>query len=351
MNTERLSTVGKPKFWLENSEKDAPEYKQEYGSFAYSVIEELRSKESDFPKDVVIVGANWTLIVEGSDRPKVDCIIWHIENRFVPQIANIGSIGKIDDILEEIQDGVDGYKFASRMGEKIAILDVAGAGYSIIDDGETDTLETREWGQIVRHPFYPTKIYHITHGYKTKGKKELPPPEAFIDGRPSSWLSTLESEAVSSKIALFSLATINELRLEESDIPLEVLTVGDNWKQLFLGRIKPNNAQEEEKLEKHPTLIFGELWRAEARERQEDFPKLYSKLFMKVVMEEITEDKILARLTILDRTSRSCPIFMEDEIDVLEKRSWGRIIKPKGYNVIVYHIIEDPNTKYYGQLI
>lgn len=30
MNTERLSAVGKPKFWLENSEKDAPEYKQEW---------------------------------------------------------------------------------------------------------------------------------------------------------------------------------------------------------------------------------------------------------------------------------------------------------------------------------
>ncbi len=351
MSPERLSIVGKPKFWLENAEKDASEYEQEYGSFAYSVIEELGKKESDFPKDVVIVGANWTLIVEGSDRSKVDCTIWHIENRFVPQLANIGSIGKIDKILEEIQDGINGYKFCPRMGEKIAILDVAGAGYPIFDGKETEIIERRKWGQVVKHPFYPTEIYHITHGYKTKGKKELPPPEAFIDGQPSSRLSTLEGKAVSSKIALFSLATINELRLEENDMPLEMLTVGDNWKQLVIGRIKPNNAQEEEKLKKHPTLIFGELWRAEVRERQENFPELYAKLFIKVVMEEITEDKILARLTILDRTSKNCPIFKEDEIDVLEERSWGRIIKPKGYNAIVYHITEDPNTKYYGQLI
>lgn len=351
MNTERLSVVGKPKFWLENSEKNAPEYKQEYGNFAYSVIEELRRKEPDFPKDVVIVGANWTLIVEGSERPKVNCIIWHIENRFVPQLANIGSIGKVDDILEEIQDGIGGHKFAPRMGEKIAILDVAGAGYSIIDDDEMDTIETREWGRVLKHPFYPTKIYHITHGYRTKGKKELPSPGAFIEGRPSSWLNRLEDKALSSKIALFSLATINALRLENNDMPLEVLTVGDNWKQLVIGRIKPNNAQEEEKLEKYPTLIFGQIWRAEVREQQEDFPELYSKLFVKVATEEITEDKILARMTILDRASSSCPIFREDEIDVLEERIWGRIIKPKSYNAIVYHIAKDPNTKYYGNLV
>jgi hypothetical protein len=237
------------------------------------------------------------------------------------------------------------------MGEKIAILDVAGAGYSIFNDNETDTIETREWGQIVKHPFYPTKIYHITHGYKIKERKELPPPKNFIDGRPSSWLSTLEDKAASSKIALFSLATINELRLEENDMPLEVLTVGDNWKQLVLGRIKPKNAQEEETLKKRPTLIFGKLWRAEARERQEDFPELYSKLFMKVVMGDIAKDKILARMTILDRASRSCPIFREDEIDVLEERSWGRIIKPKGYNAIVYHITKDLTIKYHGKLI
>ncbi len=351
MNTERLSMVGKPKFWLENSEKDAPEYKQEYGSFAYSVIEELGRKEPDFPKDVVIVGANWTLIVEGSSRPKVDCIIWNIENRFTPQLDNKGSIDKIEDILEGIQNGIDGHELAPRMGEKIAILDVAGAGYSIFNDNETDTIETREWGQIIRHPFYPTKIYHITHGYKIKERKELPPPKNFIDGRPSSWLNTLEEEAVSSKIALFSLATINELRLEENDMPLDVLTVGDNWKQLVLGRIKPKNAQEEETLKKRPTHIFGKLWRAEMRKQQEDFPELYFKLLTRVGKGKIAEDKILARMTILDRTSSSCPIFSEDEIDVLEKRSWGRIVKPKGYNAIVYHITEDLSTKYYGELI
>jgi len=351
MSMERLSLVGKPKFWLENSEKDAPEYKEDYGNFAHSVIKELRNKEPDFPKDVVIVGANWTLIVEGSERPKVDCIIWHIENRFVPQLANIGSIGKIDEILEKIRDGIDGYKFAPRMGEKIAVLDVAGAGYPIFNEKETEIIERRKWGQVVKHPFYPTKIYHITHGYKIKGRKELPPPENFIDGRPSSWLSTLEDEVVSSKIALFSLATINELRLEEDDMPLEVLTVGDNWKQLVVGRIEPKNAQEEEKLKQHPTLIFGELWRAEMRKQQEDFPELFFKLLTKVGKGKIAEDRILARMTILDRTSNSCPIFREDEIDVLEERSWGRIIKPKGYDTIVYHITEDPNTKYYGKLI
>lgn len=56
-------------------------------------------------------------------------------------------------------------------------------------------------------------------------------------------------------------------------------------------------------------------------------------------------------MAILDRTSRNCPIFRENKINVLEERSWGRIIKPKGYNVIVYHVTEYPNTKYYGNLV
>ncbi|MBU0572284.1 hypothetical protein KKH23_01275 [Patescibacteria group bacterium] len=348
MNPERLSRlsiVDKPKFWLENSEKDTREYGKDYGDFAYAVIKELGNGDPDFPKDVVIVGANWTLIVEGDERSKVNRIIWHIENRFVPKLDDDGDIGKIDGILEQIQDGIDKYELVPRMAEKIAILDVAGAGYPIFDEDDTEFIEKRVWGWVVKHPSYPTKIYHITHGYKTRGK-DFQSPDDLIQTKLPSWLNSLEGDSISDVIGRHSLATINELRLREADMPLEGLSVGDNWKQLIMGRVKPKNEEEREDLKEHPSIVFVENGQLEAREKQENFSALYSKLYVQVDKREITETKTLPRIAILDRASNSCPIFSEEEIDVIEIRSWGRIIKPKGHNVLVYHITEDLDMNY-----
>jgi hypothetical protein len=160
----------------------------------------------------------------------------------------------------------------------------------------------------------------------------------WIDGKPVFWIPPeARSRGLKKDIALFSLEVLKELRKTGPDTPLDILSVGDNWTLLLTSR-EPKDTHEKTLKTLYPDLIFTYMWPLDERPEGAIFPELHKDIWSKVV-EGYLEDRILDKYAVLDRASVAYPIFDEDEIKVLEERSWGRIVRPLSREpLIVYHL-------------
>ncbi|OGG08443.1 hypothetical protein A2154_04685 [Candidatus Gottesmanbacteria bacterium RBG_16_43_7] len=156
-------------------------------------------------------------------------------------------------------------------------------------------------------------------------------------GLPKSYLESADDkDALQSLYGIFAMCVLEELRINQPDMPADILTVADNWFQLVETRDYPESDMEQE-MARRGFTYFGDNW--PVMERQESMTMRY---LLRALGEGVTantlDDRILDKVAILDRSTIAYPIFGDEELNIIAETSWGRIVRISGFNTLIYHI-------------
>lgn len=169
---------------------------------------------------------------------------------------------------------------------------------------------------------------------------------------PSSYLSANEAEWNNIQLTFvpYSVAAIEGLRGSSPDIPDVAYVFGDNWAFLLTANQNPKSKGEKMLKRKDPEKLFWNVHLIEQRfdgAYRENLVMLeeYLEALHAEESEGLLDGKSLDKIAILDRTSFAFPLFDEERVELVESKSWGRIIRVFGFNTLIYHIQRELHPK------
>lgn len=139
-------------------------------------------------------------------------------------------------------------------------------------------------------------------------------------GLPESWADFTKSKQLQTLYGNFAIGVFSEIRELEPELPLDLVTVGDNWYQLVELHDFPTGELQTE-LAKMGGEIFGDMWQLMERDENFSLETLLEHLGEGVKANTLDEE-IIKRLTILDRTSIAFPLNTNG-LQNVETTSWG----------------------------
>ncbi len=172
----------------------------------------------------------------------------------------------------------------------------------------------------------------------------MPRPE-FEGGIPRSLLTREDSrEVLQTMYGQFSGSVLHSIQLKDSDAPLDIVTFGENWFQLFQSRSEPKNAQERAIQEATKNLdsrmfgptFFGDMWQIMERQQGYTIRHLLADLQAGVQAGSL-DPRILEKLAVLD-LSETDPMLRESDFSGAEDTPWGENGILPGTATLIYHI-------------
>ncbi len=167
----------------------------------------------------------------------------------------------------------------------------------------------------------------------------------FEGGIPRSLLTNEDSrESLQMMYGQFSGSVLYSIHSKDPNAPLDIVTFGDNWFQLYQSRTEPKNAQERAVQEavkemNHPMIdapLFGDMWQIMTREQGYTIRHLLADLKGGVQAGSL-DPRILEKLAVLD-LSESQPMLKETDFPEGEDTPWGVNGTLPGTGTLIYHV-------------
>ena len=170
----------------------------------------------------------------------------------------------------------------------------------------------------------------------------------FQNGVPSiievDWKDKAQLDRLQGLYGQFAGSVLQSLRNTDPNAPLDIVTFGKNWLQLFQTRDEPNNDSERAILaasksldpEKFGKPFFGDMWQLMRRYPGHTVQHLLAELY-EGVQAGAVNPRIMEKLAVLD-LSEADPILSESDFPGVEETPWGMNGVLPGTGTLIYHI-------------
>lgn len=156
---------------------------------------------------------------------------------------------------------------------------------------------------------------------------------------PKPWLTDNEDKnAFHTRYGNFAITVRTELADKYPDIPMDILTVADNWYQLVNCRETPKNAFERQ-MAASGASTFGDMWQIMDRSESKELRTILKEIELGVNAGTV-DRRIMSSIAVLDRTSIVNPVFAENYPLHIHPTEWGRMVGIIGLKTRIYHITE-----------
>jgi len=175
----------------------------------------------------------------------------------------------------------------------------------------------------------------------------MPRPE-FENGLPSihevNWKNKRQLDRLQGAYGQFAGSVLQSIRNTDPKAPLDIITFGKNWFQLFQTRAEPNNEAERAILTAtkgldpamFDTPFFGDMWQLMQRHPGQRIQHVLADLY-EGVQAGTLNPRIMERLAVLD-LSETDSILQETDFPDGEETPWGINGVLPGTNTLIYHI-------------